>query len=208
MSSPSSFGSGPIGAAAANVSDDLRKMHDNLERRLRPFWSSALSGREVHLSLFAPSAAPSTPSSTYHSKDQAPLARVTVTTASDGSFQAMFHVTWESLCTHPSALHIAFGNPMHEYPLLVAIQLGPRPTASVHAQCREVRQTVPLTYSPVRVVSDIDDTVKMSGIVSGARAVFRNVFVKEMRDLVIRGMGDWYNEMWRRGVRFHYVVSL
>ncbi|KAF7976351.1 hypothetical protein HWV62_6895 [Athelia sp. TMB] len=47
----------------------------------------------------------------------------------------------------------------------------------------------------------------MSGIVSGARAVFRNVFVKEMRDLVIPGMGDWYNEMWRRGVRFHYVSN-
>lgn len=207
LPSPASYGGSYIGAAAANISGDLHKMHRNLETRLRPFWSTALSGRLVHLSLFAPSSAPSTPNSTHHSKGQGPLAQTTVTTASDGSFQAMFRVSWEAMCTHPTALHIAFGNPMQEYPLLVAIQLAPRPTASVHAQCREVRQTVPLTYSPVRVVSDIDDTVKMSGIVSGARAVFRNVFVKEMRDLVIPGMGDWYNEMWRRGVRFHYVVS-
>ena len=58
----------------------------------------------------------------------------------------------------------------------------------------------------MRVISDIDDTVKLSNIVSGARAVFHNVFVKEMRDIIIPGMGEWYNEMWRRGVRFHYVV--
>jgi phosphatidate phosphatase APP1 len=33
------------------------------------------------------------------------------------------------------------------------------------------------------------------------------VFVKELRDIVIPGMGEWYNEMWRRGVRFHYVSN-
>ena len=49
--------------------------------------------------------------------------------------------------------------------------------------------------------------VKMSNILSRARTVFHNVFVKEMKDIVIPGMGEWYNEMWRRGVRFHYVVS-
>ncbi|KAF7983739.1 hypothetical protein HWV62_19705 [Athelia sp. TMB] len=199
VSSPDNYGPGPLGLPASNLSDDLYKLHANLEARLRPFWSTALSGRLVHLSLFAPLPAQATPSSTNDLRDHGPLAHTTVTTGSDGSFQAMFRVPWESICTHPTALHIAFGDPVEEYPLLVAIQLAPRPTASFHAQCREVRQTVPLTYSPVRVISDIDDTVKMSGIVSGARAVFRNVFVKEMRDLVIPGMGDWYNEMWRRG---------
>jgi len=67
---------------------------------------------------------------------------------------------------------------------------------------------IPITHSPIRVISDIDDTVKFSGILSGARAVFHNVFVKDLRENVIPGMGEWYAEMWSRGVRFHYVVSL
>lgn len=67
--------------------------------------------------------------------------------------------------------------------------------------------TLPLTHSPIRVISDIDDTVKMSGITEGARAVFHNVFVKELKDGIIPGMGEWYTKMWERGVRFHYVVS-
>lgn len=67
--------------------------------------------------------------------------------------------------------------------------------------------TLPITHSPIRVISDIDDTVKMSGITEGARAVFHNVFVKELKDGIIPGMGEWYTNMWERGVRFHYVVS-
>ena len=66
---------------------------------------------------------------------------------------------------------------------------------------------IPITYSPIRVISDIDDTIKLSNILSGARAVFYNVFVKELKDIVIPGMGEWYRRMWDKGVRFHYVVS-
>jgi len=70
-----------------------------------------------------------------------------------------------------------------------------------------MRERVPLTHSPIRVISDIDDTVKLSGIHCGARAVFHNVFVKDLEDNLIPGMGEWYSEMWRRGVRFHYVSN-
>jgi len=75
----------------------------------------------------------------------------------------------------------------------------PKPLTSI--------SVIPITHSPIRVISDIDDTIKLSNILSGARAVFHNVFVKELRDTVIPGMGEWYREMWSRGIRFHYVVS-
>lgn len=205
-SSPSM--SSAMGAAAANISDDLRQMHHNLETRLRPFWSTALSSRAVNLSLFCPLPATSTSSPTeYNSEIHSAIASTSVITGSDGSFQATFHVPWADICTHPGALHIAFGDPSYEYELLVTAQMVPKDYTQMRAQCRQQHQRVPLSHSPMRVISDIDDTVKLSNIVSGARAVFRNVFVKEMRDVVIPGMGEWYNEMWRRGVRFHYVVS-
>jgi len=66
---------------------------------------------------------------------------------------------------------------------------------------------ITLTNCPVRVISDIDDTVKLANVVHGARTVFRNVFVKEFKEIVIPGMGEWYTGMWQRGVRFHYVSN-
>ena len=74
----------------------------------------------------------------------------------------------------------------------------PKPLTSI--------SVIPITHSPIRVISDIDDTIKLSNILSGARTVFHNVFVKELKDIVIPGMGEWYRRMWDRGVRFHYVV--
>ncbi|KAH9072238.1 hypothetical protein EDB83DRAFT_2517013 [Lactarius deliciosus] len=47
----------------------------------------------------------------------------------------------------------------------------------------------------------------MSGVTRGARTVFRNVFVKDLNENVIPGMGEWYSKMWSLGVRFHYVSN-
>jgi hypothetical protein len=34
------------------------------------------------------------------------------------------------------------------------------------------------------------------------------VFVRELEELVIHNMADWYQQLWNRGVRFHYVVCM
>ena len=81
------------------------------------------------------------------------------------------------------------------------------PTLTPPVQIATTSERVSLTYCPIRVISDIDDTVKLSGVHCGARVVFQNVFVKDLEESLIPGMGEWYTEMWRRGVRFHYVVS-
>ncbi|KAI0794117.1 hypothetical protein C8Q74DRAFT_1193864 [Fomes fomentarius] len=164
------------------------------------------------------------------SPEKQPIMTREVTTAVDGSFQLKFSVPWERMCVHPGALQIAFGGSDLEHELFVAAELLAPPSPdlapppgqyAVHPnanyyQSREPRPLsvtttasipIPLSHSSIRVISDIDDTVKLSGILNGARAVFHNVFVKDLRDSVIRGMGDWYTNMWKRGVRFHYVSN-
>jgi len=206
----------------------IKRLHENLEKRLQPFWSSVIPNRTVRLHLFA------TPDRDYLKQDEeneddlsldadgGPLVTQDVFTAVDGSFQAKFRVNWEELCHHPQALHIAFGEEVEEHEVLIVAHLLPpadvnRPSPlNTHTSLVQTPATVPLTslsripitHSPIRVISDIDDTVKYSGILSGARAVFHNVFVKDLRDSVIPGIGEWYAGMWSRGVRFHYVVSL
>jgi phosphatidate phosphatase APP1 len=59
----------------------------------------------------------------------------------------------------------------------------------------------------ISVISDIDDTIKHSAISSGAREIFRNAFIRELGDLTIDGVREWYNAMSEQGVKFHYVSN-
>jgi hypothetical protein len=205
-------------SSSTSLPNDIRRLHRNLETRIQPFWSSVLSSRTVRLNLFA-SPLKGDDTSPRHNRaeeqdalEHGPIAWRDVTTTIDGSFQARIRVTWEELCHHPGALHVAFGDPGIEHELLVTAALLPALSpSSVSAPQQPAVETktlhITLTHSPVRVVSDIDDTVKLANVLHGARAVFHNVFVKEFKEIVIPGMGEWYTGMWRRRVRFHYVVG-
>ncbi|CAO2651087.1 Nn.00g093840.m01.CDS01 [Neocucurbitaria sp. VM-36] len=59
----------------------------------------------------------------------------------------------------------------------------------------------------ISVISDIDDTIKHSAIGSGAREIFRNAFIRDLVDLTIDGVREWYNKMADMGVKFHYVSN-
>ncbi|PBK65951.1 hypothetical protein ARMSODRAFT_960865 [Armillaria solidipes] len=194
------------------LSGDLRKFHANLEARLQPFWSSVLPGRLVNICLFPkPLNAVDDPTS------NGPIASQDVSTAADGSFQIRFTIRWEDMCQHPGALHIAFGESNVEHELIATARLLPLPSPPGISPAMDLvvpkavspilTARIPLTYSPIRVISDIDDTIKYSDVPGGARSVFRNVFVKDLDDLIIPGMGQWYTKMWNKGVRFHYVSN-
>ncbi|KAI1419165.1 hypothetical protein F5Y12DRAFT_779278 [Xylaria sp. FL1777] len=59
----------------------------------------------------------------------------------------------------------------------------------------------------VSLISDIDDTVKRSNIALGAKEIFRNTFVRELKDLTIDGVQGWYNILHDMGVKIHYCSN-
>ncbi|KAM7219895.1 DUF2183 domain containing protein [Rhypophila decipiens] len=59
----------------------------------------------------------------------------------------------------------------------------------------------------VSLISDIDDTIKRSSISLGAREVFRNTFIRDLGDLTIDGVKEWYNSLHKMGVKVHYVSN-
>lgn len=64
--------------------------------------------------------------------------------------------------------------------------------------------------TPVRgvsLISDIDDTIKHSAITSGAREIFRNAFIRDLGDLTIEGVRQWYCKLDEMGVKMHYVSN-
>ncbi|KAK8165467.1 hypothetical protein IWX90DRAFT_165162 [Phyllosticta citrichinensis] len=68
----------------------------------------------------------------------------------------------------------------------------------------EVHVTEPKGIS---LISDIDDTIKHSAISAGAREIFRNAFIRELGDLTIEGVREWYGGLYEKGVKFHYVSN-
>lgn len=59
----------------------------------------------------------------------------------------------------------------------------------------------------VLVISDIDDTVKKTGVVGDKRLLFHTVFGKTLQQWVIPGVSEWYCQMAAHGARFHYVSN-
>ncbi|KAF6800247.1 actin patch protein [Colletotrichum sojae] len=59
----------------------------------------------------------------------------------------------------------------------------------------------------VSLISDIDDTIKRSNISGGAKEIFRNTFIRELKDLTIEGVKEWYNELHAMGVSIHYCSN-
>ncbi|KAJ4303999.1 nucleolar DEAD-box protein required for synthesis of 60S ribosomal subunit [Collariella sp. IMI 366227] len=59
----------------------------------------------------------------------------------------------------------------------------------------------------VSLISDVDDTVKRSNIWMGAREIFRNTFVRDLGDLTIDGVKEWYHRMQELGVKMHYCSN-
>ncbi|KAK9465717.1 hypothetical protein V1512DRAFT_265230 [Lipomyces arxii] len=59
----------------------------------------------------------------------------------------------------------------------------------------------------VSLISDIDDTVKHTGITGAKKGIFRNVFVKDYAELEIKGVAEWFQRVNKMGVPIHYVSN-
>ncbi|KAH6658011.1 hypothetical protein BKA67DRAFT_504332, partial [Truncatella angustata] len=59
----------------------------------------------------------------------------------------------------------------------------------------------------ISLISDIDDTIKHSSITTGAKEIFRNTFIRDLDDLTVDGVKEWYNTLHDMGVRIHYCSN-
>jgi len=103
-----------------------------------------------------------------------------------------------SLTTNESG-HFTIRTPLDFIPTHVRVLASEKLSAT-----EEVKVTEP---EGISVISDIDDTIKHSGIGNGAKDIFRNVFIRELHDLTIEGVREWYGSMAQRDVQFHYVSN-
>ncbi|KAK5136021.1 hypothetical protein LTR08_004275 [Meristemomyces frigidus] len=95
--------------------------------------------------------------------------------------------------------HFAFHVSLDFVPTHVRVLAGERLSAT-----EEVIVTTP---QGVSMISDIDDTVKHSAISAGYSEIFRNAFIRDLGDLTIDGVREWYNTLNDMGVKMHYVSN-
>ncbi|KZT37748.1 hypothetical protein SISSUDRAFT_1022458 [Sistotremastrum suecicum HHB10207 ss-3] len=205
---------------------ELRIQHANLDSRLQAFWSSAIAEAPVKITISSSQTPPDAKRVPHliditspHDEPTEPFVSRQLTTTPQGAFQQKFRITWEQLIENPAGHALAYGerNPDQENTIYVHAELlpspshphvtSPSPRGSSSTQNPKVTMPVQLSHAKVRVISDIDDTVKVCNILGGTKAVFHNVFVHPLEHLVVRAMSEWYYQLWQRGVRFHYVSN-
>lgn len=94
--------------------DELRRMHQTLDMRLQPFWSSSVPNRSVILSVFVDQdqgTAETIEETSFTPLEQGkqPLFMIQTSTDAQGVFREQFSIPYERICTHPESLSIAFG---------------------------------------------------------------------------------------------------
>ncbi|PNY22167.1 ATP-dependent RNA helicase DRS1, partial [Tolypocladium capitatum] len=95
--------------------------------------------------------------------------------------------------------HFMVRAPLDFVPTSVRVLANERLSAT-----QEIKITEPRGVS---LISDVDDTIKRSNISAGAREIFRNTFVRDLGDLGVDGVKEWYTEMHDLGVAIHYCSN-
>lgn len=90
------------------------------------------------------------------------------------------------------------------------IELNHQPSivsVEAHENLVNFEEVINIEQEGISIISDIDDTVKNTGVLGNKRELFRNVFVHDYEKISIEGVQEWYQEMQRMGVKFHYVSN-
>lgn len=188
----------------------LHSFHCNLSERLGHFLARPVANRIVRLAFYTSD----TMTSSGH-LDRPILFTHDLPTSSQGAFQADLLIPHDRLYDRLRGRLSSSVRGNDDFDIHIHAELlphhhqspDPRSNGISFGEPTRSLVSVPISRVAIRVISDIDDTVKLADIPGGARQLFRNVFCKDLKDVVIKGMPEWYGGMWRRGARFHYVVS-
>ncbi|GAA99068.1 uncharacterized protein L969DRAFT_17109 [Mixia osmundae IAM 14324] len=172
----------PKQAPPASRDDDalalLRQAHANLDERLAPFFGEKLAARQVRVRVFA------------DNPERSCLAQGILQTELGGGYAQTLEID------HVDVRYLE-----------VVVTLLPLDGESSADGASDTATIAVSSEDAPRIVSDIDDTCLEANIMGGLRSVFRNIFVKDLRERTIAGMSAWYQAMHKADAHFHYVSN-
>jgi phosphatidate phosphatase APP1 len=179
--------------AVTYSSAPLQVLHDNLHARLRLFFSQKLVGRRIRISIYlVPAALESSPRA-----PEVCIAKGTLITESGGVFKSSITVPWNGEDPHRRQLRV-------RAELLSEVEDetidSEAALEAVMARSDEASVGLSHAHTKIRVISDIDDTIKLTHVLAGIKSVVRNVFTRPHDELVVPGMQQWYWTLYEKGV--------
>lgn len=109
---------------------------------------------------------------------------------------------------HKSVSKSVFTDDSGHFKLRAALEFVPDKVRVLASDTLSTTEDVLITDSQgISIVSDIDDTIKHSAIASGAKEIFKNTFIRELGELTVPGVREWYSKMSQMGVTLHYVSN-
>ncbi|CAL9727853.1 phosphatidate phosphatase App1p [Monosporozyma unispora] len=80
-------------------------------------------------------------------------------------------------------------------PTKVKICLDHNQSLDFSMDMTEIKPTTYVKPEGIAIISDIDDTIKHTGITGDKRSMFRNVFVHDIESWSIKDIPEWYNHL-------------
>ncbi|CBQ69044.1 related to APP1-Actin Patch Protein [Sporisorium reilianum SRZ2] len=189
--------------------DEVNTFHHNLSGRLRAYWVYRSPHRDVHIDIVPVIKGEVACDESGHPLT---LASTRLTADSTGQFEHRLVIPWHML----SAFCRHYAESLQAAPdQIEAVEVRAKLLSSISEGSVETGSETPWRRCPihedharrVRVISDIDDTVKHTGVVQGARQILRNVFVLPYHEAEVKGVASWYHAMTKLGAGLHYVTN-
>lgn len=189
--------------------DEVTLFHHNLTRRLQAYWVYRSPHKHVFIQV-----SPIINGNIACDQDgnRLIIASTRLTTNSTGQFEHRLVVPWHMLsafCRHYA--HLLKVTPNEIEAVDVKASLITSKSENLDATGAESpwrRSSIHEDHARrVRIISDIDDTVKHTGVVQGAKQILRNVFVLPYHEAEVKGISSWYHAMTDLGAGLHYVTN-
>lgn len=189
--------------------DEVAVFHQNLAHRLQDYWVYRSPHKDVHIDI-----APVINGTVACDQkgNRITLASTRLTSDSSGQFEHRLVIPWHMLsafCRHYADQLQATPDEIQAVEVKAKL-LNPYAEATADALSESPWRRCPVQEDHarhVRVVSDIDDTVKHTGVVQGAKQILRNVFVLPYGEAEVKGVAPWYHAMTELGAGLHYVTN-
>lgn len=187
----SSASSSSTSFPVAYSSAPLQVLHDNLHARLRLFFSQKLVGRRIRVSIYL---SPLTldPSAS----SEVCIAKGTLVTEGGGVFKSSITVPWKDGDPHRRKLRVRTELLSESEEETIDDQ---QMLEAVMNRSDEASVGLSHAHTKIRVISDIDDTIKLTHVLAGIKAIVRNVFTRPHSELVVPGMQEWYWALYEKG---------
>ena len=202
-------------ASARTDAETAKKMHENLLQRMRPFLSRPVVGRGMDVQIEGYIA----------SEDRfRPLKRTTALSGEEGHFTTHLSIPVQESMEAPRIVRIRIRplNRTRSESDLVSLGNGPSSSSSAAENVEQVPIVAPhgthtsseildiplMTSGGVRILSDIDDTVRRTFVKAGSKQIIRQLFMNDITmDSAVSGVPEAYRILESEGAQFHYVSN-